>query len=535
MGIFDHSSPRSSFKKRTDSRKVSTQGMISNPLSTFEIISTNDNGSGGLSVHHFPSTKSNNAVSIIPSLVPSRLPSRIVPTALPTVVPAKLSTNIPTCSISKSPSFRPSQRPSNPSLPPSEQPTNPTLSPSQRPSNPTLRPSQQPTNPSLPPSERPTNPTLSPSQRPSNPTLRPSQQPTNPTISPSSATPTTLKPTPLPSKNPSKRPTNRPTTLPTCKSSVKPSYSPTTTSKPTLSKSPTNTITTMPSKQASNGDIQYFGGPVMTGNVNLYNIYFGDFSNPVQKNTTTLVDYFAANLKSSSLFNILNSYYYQPIVNGTKTFVTTSTINFVKSVTYQPTAKGLVVTTSTIRTMLQDLFNTAVLVPDVNAIYMVIFRGDFSYSINLGNPPQPSSWNTNWCGYHTGFYLTGGSRAYYKFAVMGDTSTAPYPENCAAFADNTTINHNIGGDSLVNIYTHELAEIITNPTVSLKTPSWVFDSSLSVCHGDSPCENADVCSWNFGSAIDNDDTLRSNTVVGSKKFLVQEIWQPGYGCALKKM
>lgn len=256
----------------------------------------------------------------------------------------------------------------------------------------------------------------------------------------------------------------------------------------------------------------------MTGTIKIYNIYYGDFTTPNQKNTSALIDYFAANLGSSQLFQIMNSYYNQPVVNGAKTFVTASTITFAKSVFYEPTARGLTITVTSIKTMMEYLFNTNVLIPDSNAIYMIMFRGDFSFAT------KPNyAWGQQWCGYHTGFYL-GSSRLFYKYAVMGDTSTAAVPGNCAEITNRPTVNKNLGGDSLVNIYGHELTEVISNPTASATSNSWLFDPSFNLCDRIAPCENADVCSWNFG--VDTSSQV-SNVVVGKKQFLVQQFWQPG--------
>jgi len=77
-----------------------------------------------------------------------------------------------------------------------------------------------------------------------------------------------------------------------------------------------------------------------------------------------------------------------------------------------------------------------VVLPDVNTIYVVVFRGDIRFSVSKGY--GFSYFGEDWCGYHTGFYLIGDpSESFYKVIVVGDASRLPDPLQCMEFKENS--------------------------------------------------------------------------------------------------
>jgi hypothetical protein len=287
-------------------------------------------------------------------------------------------------------------------------------------------------------------------------------------------------------------PTVQTTNAPTKSSSIAPSYV------STIASTAGNTIID-PSV-----DIQYYGGPVMIGTPNIYNIFFGDFSSTTSLQTTvSLVDYFAANLGGSSWNNIQTSYY--QTVNGAKTYISNS-LNFVKSINVSPNAQGLTVLDYDFQNIIITAINNGQLPIDTNGIYAIIYRGDFNV---LG-------WLTSWCGYHTYFRLSTGELL--KYFIVGDPATAPgyTGQSCEGFIYGPTANGNLGADSLLNVYAHEVVEMVSDPIFD----AWYFTSGA---------ENADVCNYDFGLYSGN-----SNTIVGNKPFLIQRNWLIGYGCRMLK-
>lgn len=171
-------------------------------------------------------------------------------------------------------------------------------------------------------------------------------------------------------------------------------------------------------------DIHYHGtAPIMTGAVNLYNIYFGNFSSPSSNTTKYLMDYLAANIGGTDWFNIKTAYY-QINSDGTQTFESNQA-KFIKRVEVQKTVQNGTLSDTDVITTIISLFNSRALPVDENGIYNVIFRGDYHYPGFL----------TQWCGYHYAFYLSTGQLI--KFLAVGDSSTAPNGQgaSCQAISD----------------------------------------------------------------------------------------------------
>ena len=156
--------------------------------------------------------------------------------------------------------------------------------------------------------------------------------------------------------------------------------------------------------------------------------------------------------------------------------------------------------------------NKGIFPHETNAIYSFIFRGDVEFTLNDG-----SKWLQNWCGYHSSFVLSNGQII--KYLVVGDTNFASASDAylCEELNSINSPNKNGGADAIVNIYAHEMVEIITNWDYA-----WYLDSE-----GAYSGEIGDLCLFNFG--VDT-STTNWNIEVGAKKFLVQTIWRPGYGC-----
>lgn len=153
---------------------------------------------------------------------------------------------------------------------------------------------------------------------------------------------------------------------------------------------------------------------IITGTVNLYNIYYGNFVLPTYlQQTRNLIDYFSYNVGNSSWYKTLSTYY-QVNADGSKTYASTSVV-LKRSINIFPGAKRITITDSDIVTGILAQFNSASkpLPVDTNGIYVVIFRDDFDYD----------GWLQSWCGFHSSFALSDGRMI--NFIVVGEPSTAP--------------------------------------------------------------------------------------------------------------
>jgi hypothetical protein len=115
--------------------------------------------------------------------------------------------------------------------------------------------------------------------------------------------------------------------------------------------------------------IYHTGGQVMPGTVNIYNIYYGDFSSSSSQQMISLVDYFSQNLGNTPWYKILTSYY--QVIGGTKTMVSANTL-YKSSQFTAPTAKLQTITETTIINAISSLIASGNLPVDVDGVYTVI-------------------------------------------------------------------------------------------------------------------------------------------------------------------
>jgi len=213
----------------------------------------------------------------------------------------------------------------------------------------------------------------------------------------------------------------------------------------------------------------------MAGNVKMYNIYFGKFSST----TMDLMDYFAANVGTSTWYSVLSTYSH--VVNGVKTSIPPSgKAVFVDRWTYRPSSTKLTITDADIVNAISSNLNspTHTMPFDDDGIYFVMFRGDFIYS--GWNDPSSSY---GYCGYHTVLSI---NDLRIKLAVVGDPSNAiPRNDGCIGYGFSPLANGDMGADSMVTTYAHELVETITDYDGN----TWYRDSDGE--------ENADICNFDF--------------------------------------
>ena len=256
----------------------------------------------------------------------------------------------------------------------------------------------------------------------------------------------------------------------------------------------------------------------MTGTINLYNIYYGKYDK-VNPDTNTIVNDFSANIGNSSWYKIVSENYFQINADNSTTYAAKN-ISLVKSVNsinagLTAGSKPVLLTNKDFTDLIVSYFNINKLPIDTNGIYAIIFRGDFT--VNLDG----QYWLTDWCGYHGTFVLNDGRTI--KYLVVGDINTAITGNllHCALFLGTESVNRNPGADTIVSNYAHELAEIITD-----WDSAWYCDECALNPQSAGP-EIGDVCSFQFGVDLSK---VNWNIQVGTRKYLVQNIWRPGFGC-----
>lgn len=251
--------------------------------------------------------------------------------------------------------------------------------------------------------------------------------------------------------------------------------------------------------QGSNG-ISYRGGPVMVDGVNVYYIWYGDWSG---NTAPSILSDFAVGISNSDYWNINTTYY-----DGAKHYVKPIvTLSGQTSVAYP---YGTSLSDSQIQQVVADAINGSKLTKDVNGVYFVLTSKDVTAS---------SGFCTQYCGWHTHGSIAGSD---IKFSFVGNPERCP--SSCAA-QTSTSPNGNIGADGMASIIAHELEEAATDPDLN----AWYDNRGY---------ENADKCAWTFGTTYTVANGSKANMnlpAANGRDFLIQQNWANAGGgyCGLK--
>lgn len=216
------------------------------------------------------------------------------------------------------------------------------------------------------------------------------------------------------------------------------------------------------------------GSPVMTGPLNIYHIYYGDWNNAAatwNPNGTgkALIEDFAQNIGNSAWYKVNQLYYYQASSTSTKTYVS-KTVAYKGSVV-DSYSQGASLSDAQIRQIVLDHikdFNGGV--ADPNGLYFVLTSPDVTAT---------SGFCTKYCGWHS--YTTVANN-FVKFSFNG----VP-PPGCNCFGQTAgSPNQLISIDSMLSVYAHELVEKVSDPLLN----AW-YDST--------GYENADKCAVRLSS------------------------------------
>ena len=239
--------------------------------------------------------------------------------------------------------------------------------------------------------------------------------------------------------------------------------------------------------QAGTNGINYHtGGPVMTGTVNVYAIWYGNHSAEYKAILTDLL----TNIGGTPYFNI-NKTYYQTI-NGVTTNVS-GAVHYAGSTSIS-TGYKTKLTDNNIASIVSNAITSGALPKDTNGVYFVLTSKDVTATSGFCN---------QYCGWHTHGTLSGSD---IKYSFVGDPARCP--NSCEM--QTTGPNGSTGADGAASIVAHELEEAATDPDLN----AW-YDSS--------GYENADKCAWTFGSTYTANGAT-ANVKIGTRDYLIQRNW-----------
>lgn len=246
----------------------------------------------------------------------------------------------------------------------------------------------------------------------------------------------------------------------------------------------------------SRNTITYHNGPVMLGTVNVYTIWYGNWTG---NTAPTIVSDFLNSLGGSPYWNMNTTYY-----NGSKTPLANA-LAYLGSTT-DSYSQGTSLSDAQIQAVVSSAISSGRLPADAAGIYLVLTSADVTAS---------SGFCTQYCGWHT-YGTLGGKTIKYSFVGNPDRC----PSACAA--QTTSPNGNAGADAMISIITHELTEAATDPQLNAWYDGYGY-------------ENADKCAWKFGTTYTTSNGARANVRLGARDYLIQQNWvNSGSGyCALK--
>lgn len=225
--------------------------------------------------------------------------------------------------------------------------------------------------------------------------------------------------------------------------------------------------------------IDYHGGPVMTGTTSLYYIWYGGWGG---SSTPQILSDFATGLADSPIYRVNSSY-----GDGTGNVTPRVRVGGSVSVGY---SRG---TSPDIWTVVDDALSSGSLPVDSNGLYVVLTSAD------VGIPGFCASF----CGWHS---VASRNGVDIKFSFVGDSTRCG-----GSCGSEPSPNGNPGADGMASILFHELSETVTDPLLN----AW-FDASSE--------ENGDKCAWQFGATYTTGNGGLANVRLGSRDFLLQEMW-----------
>ncbi len=239
-----------------------------------------------------------------------------------------------------------------------------------------------------------------------------------------------------------------------------------------------------PGGGASPQQMRYHGGPVMTGTVHMYYIWYGNWSG---NSAPTILEHFGNSIGGSPYFNINQTYSVSGMpVSGQVALSGVTTDNY---------SQGKALSDTAIRNVVISAITSGRLSLDPFGVYFVLTSADVNAT---------SGFCTQYCGWHTHATISGKD---IKYSFVGDASRCL----SACSAQSTSPNGNPGADAMVSIVAHELEEATTDPDLN----AWYDNRGY---------ENADKCAWTFGTTFTVTNGSKANMYLGSYPYLIQQNW-----------
>jgi hypothetical protein len=244
-------------------------------------------------------------------------------------------------------------------------------------------------------------------------------------------------------------------------------------------------------------DINYNGGGVFESGPTVYIIWYGNWTTKDE----SIIDYYFEHLNGTTQEKINTTY-----SDANNKFITGTLNHSTKNDYHDNYSLGKALTgDSQIQEIVANAISGQHLPADGNGIYFVLTYEDVTLP----------GFCSSFCGYHhPSTSIVSGQTI--KYAMVGDPQQCSRLSTCEASAfigDTNSPNGDPAADGTVNIMWHEFSESSSDPEVNLHT-AW----SGKFCG-----ESGDCCEWLFGTLQVAGNGSHYNEVIGTKKFITQEM------------
>ncbi len=239
---------------------------------------------------------------------------------------------------------------------------------------------------------------------------------------------------------------------------------------------------------ASGNGIDYHGGPLILGGVDVYYIWYGNWSGKAGALAKRVLTNLVSHIGGSPYFNINTTYY-----DGNGAAVTNKVTY--KGSTSDNYSHKTALSDQDIASIVAGALGKGKLPMDSHGIYFVLTSSDVT---------ETSGFCSQYCGWHDHGAIAGQD---VKYAFIGD------PDQCpdACNAQTATISGSTAADGMASIISHEMEEATTDP-------------DLNAWYSQQGGENADMCAWTFGTEQKTSSGAQYNTTLGGMNYLIQQNW-----------
>jgi len=236
-------------------------------------------------------------------------------------------------------------------------------------------------------------------------------------------------------------------------------------------------------------DIIYRGGKVLSGPVELYLIFYGNWPQA----ETSLVELFLKNYEDIPWFPVLTEY--------TDRFghSVTGPIQL-KHIEHDEYSLGNSLKSEDILAIIAQMIKQGSLPSRENGIYLVLTSDDV----------QESQFCLNYCGWHT-FNEVDGIKMLHGF--VGNPRQCPQKCSAPILRGRPGPSLDAPFHSVIDTLAHLIAEILTDPF-------------LDAWNGDEFIEAGDQCSYQYGPTQALSNKSFYNAVFAGRPWLIQQIWSP---------